>query len=222
MGADLLKMFERLRINCVLDVGAHRGGYAAFLRDVGYRGHIVSFEPISDNYQVLYSRCADDPKWHVYRVALGDRDSVQEMNVFHETQLCSFLTPNDYCSAHMNRGEMVRGTERVDLRRLDTIFDEYLAGIEAPRIYLKIDTQGYDLKVLAGCGRRIDQVLALQSELSVKPIYNGMVSYLEALPKFRELGFEVSGMYPVNLDVSFRVIEFDCVMVRQQSFGEAA
>src|SRR5436309_1851618 len=31
-------------INCVLDVGAHRGQFALLLRDAGYRGHVAPFE----------------------------------------------------------------------------------------------------------------------------------------------------------------------------------
>jgi len=46
-----------------------------------------------------------------------------------------------------------------------------------------------------------------------------MTNYLDALPKMMQLGFEVSGMYPVNCDWNLRVVEFDCVMIRETVKG---
>ena len=71
------------------------------------------------------------------------------------------------------------------------------------------------LTVLEGVNGYLDQLYGLQSELSIKPIYEGMPSYLEALPKMRKMGFEVSGMFPVSRDWKFRLIEVDCVMVHE-------
>jgi len=170
VGRHLLKLFSHLKINCVLDVGAHYGEYGRFLRDIGYSGNIISFEPVSENYQMLLRHCSADPKWKAHRLALGDQNTTEEINVFRDTELCSFLKPNDYCAAHMKRTDLVNGVEHVDVRRLDTVFDECVNGIEQPRVYLKLDTQGYDLNVLEGAGHQLDRILGLQSELSVKPI----------------------------------------------------
>lgn len=44
----LRELFNFLDIKCVLDVGANKGQYRDFLRQhVGYKGLILSFEPIS-------------------------------------------------------------------------------------------------------------------------------------------------------------------------------
>jgi hypothetical protein len=102
----------------------------------------------------------------------------------------------------------------VPVKRLGDVFGECTGRIEGPRVYLKLDTQGYDLKVLEGSTECLDHIFALQAELSVKPIYDGMPSYLEALSTLTQLGFEMSGVYPVNRDEQLRVIELDCVMVR--------
>jgi hypothetical protein len=55
-----------LRINCVLDAGAGRGGYGTFLRENGYEGQIISFEPVAASFQSLAIQCARDPKWRAH------------------------------------------------------------------------------------------------------------------------------------------------------------
>jgi hypothetical protein len=79
-----------------------------------------------------------------------------------------------------------------------------------------MDTQGWDLEVLAGAERTLDRVVALQSEVSVRPIYDGMPGLTESLQTFEERGFLLSGLFPVNVDRDFAAVEFDCVAVRRR------
>jgi hypothetical protein len=58
IGRHLPKLFSHLEINCVLDVGAHHGEFGSFLRDIGYSGNIISFEPVQENYLQLVRRCS--------------------------------------------------------------------------------------------------------------------------------------------------------------------
>ena len=91
-------------------------------------------------------------------------------------------------------------------------------GLPDPRVYLKLDTQGYDLRVLPRGGRpAIDRCsLGLQSEVSCVPIYDGMPRLVGAADRpYEEAGFSLTGMFPVTIDRrSLRVIEFDAVLIR--------
>ena len=44
--SDYVTMLEHFGINVILDVGAHEGHTAEKLFEQGYRGRIISFEPI--------------------------------------------------------------------------------------------------------------------------------------------------------------------------------
>src|SRR4029450_5885156 len=68
----LKDVIRQLRINCVLDVGAHEGAYARRLRgEVGFTGHIASFEPAGRSYARLVASRKGDQGWRGYRYALG-------------------------------------------------------------------------------------------------------------------------------------------------------
>jgi FkbM family methyltransferase len=214
LAAHLLTVFDRLQINCVLDVGAHVGQYGRFLRNIGYHGHIVSFEPILANFTRLEQRCRADAKWTPRHLALGDRDGVLPINVAQVTQFSSFLSPNRYSLERFGGFSEVVRVEPVEMTRLEGIFDACTAALGEARVFLKLDTQGYDLKILEGAGSCLNRVLALQSELSLKPIYEGMTGYTAALSSLSRMGFDVTGMFPVLRDEQMRIVELDTVLVR--------
>jgi len=210
---QLPALFEMYGVNCVLDVGAHEGEYAQRLREGGYRGRIVSFEPVPRAFAELERTAADDPEWRVEQVALGRDDSTMTMNAVPGT-LSSLREPTKFGARRYKR---LRDPEPVDVpvRRLDGMLDELLEGLEQPRPYLKLDTQGFDLDVFTGAGDRIEEFVGMQSELPLMQIYEGMPRLPEAIGVYEGAGFDVAAMYPVSRQgKTGRVLEFDCVMVR--------
>jgi hypothetical protein len=80
-----------------------------------------------------------------------------------------------------------------------------------------MDTQGYDLEVFTGLGNSYESIFALQSEMSVIPIYDDMPHLTESIKFYEKAGFEIAGTYPVCLEKStLRIIEFDCFMVNSR------
>ena len=210
----LAGLLPRLGVNCVIDVGAHWGEYGTQLRALGYEGRIVSFEPVGASAERLRERAKDDSSWMVLQVALGRSSESRLMNVPGHSDLASFLEPDEFVLTHFP-DSAIQSREEVQVRRLDELFDECTAGIAEPRVYVKMDTQGWDLEVFAGAAERLDRIVALQSELSVKAINQGMPIYLEALTEYHRMGFELTGLFPISRDERSRIIEFDAVMVRR-------
>jgi len=86
---------------------------------------------------------AVDPDWRGYQLALGSRSARMELTVFSDlTVMSSLLRP----ISHQKNIE----TESVDVKRLDDLYADVVAGIDSPRVFLKMDTQGYDLDVFRG------------------------------------------------------------------------
>jgi len=213
LDGHLSGLLPRLSVNCVLDVGAHWGEYASSLRALGYEGRIVSFEPVHDNAVCLRARASGDSRWIVKEMALGRLSGRKLLNVPGDTVLASFLDPTEFALENFADSAPLR-QEEVVVSRVDEILDECTTGIDLPRVYLKMDTQGWDLEVFAGASGRVDQIVALQSELSVVAIGEGMPTYLQALAEYQQHGFELTGLYPIARDKRARIIEFDAVMVR--------
>ncbi|HVP05109.1 MAG TPA: FkbM family methyltransferase [Dehalococcoidia bacterium] len=212
LGAFLAVLFRDLEINVVLDVGAHHGEYAQMLRDSGYRGHIVSFEPVSDSFHQLEKACAHDPLWSARNVALGSEPREMTINVTKWSTAASFLPPSKY--GKEERGTVVQATETVRVERLDSIFADCLPAISNPRVFLKVDTQGWDREVIRGAEQVVGSIPAIQVEMSVQPIYQGMPDYVEFISYLRGLGYEIATVAPVDRDAQLRLVEFDCVLIR--------
>lgn len=215
LDSHLKQLFARLGVDCVLDVGANRGQYGAMLRKAGYKGRIVSFEPVKSTFALLKARAAGDPGWRVFNCALGAKAGEQEIHVTRATVFASFLDPNAFSRQKYPEGMPVQHSEKVRIRTLDEVLPEAIAGLKAPRLFLKLDTQGFDLQVFAGAKATIPKVLGMQTELSIQAIYEDMPDYLEALSTYTRAGFVMSGLYPVSRDRdTLALIELDCVMRR--------
>src|SRR3954471_21099438 len=80
--AQLARLLKVYSVNLVFDVGANCGEYGVQLRDGGYSGRIISYEPSSDAYQALCTASARDKQWIVpARVALGASSGHVKLNI---------------------------------------------------------------------------------------------------------------------------------------------
>ena len=200
-------LLDELEINCVIDAGANTGQFASELRAAGFGGHIVSFEPVERSFRALQESLGGDPLWSGHRLALGDEDTRLTINVTPQmTVMSSFLAP---------RGDAFEVVpEEVEVRRLDGILEEMTSQVHDPRVFLKMDTQGFDLKVFAGAAGCLERIRGLQSELSVIPVYEGMSTYLEALETYGQHGFELFDLSVVTRGDRDELLELNCFMRR--------
>jgi FkbM family methyltransferase len=212
----LARLFELLGINCVLDVGAHEGWYGQMLGEIGYRGYIVSFEPVRENFDLLTRRSAENPRWSAHRLALGSVDKKATINVARRSDFSSLFATSTYGREQFAGMSETARVEEVRVARLDTVIDEVTSHVPAPRIFLKMDTQGNDIDVFRGAKRCLDRIAALQAELYFREVYEGAPLFDVALAELRAGGFELTDIYPVGRAEHLEVIDADCVMVRRE------
>lgn len=195
----LRDLLNRLDVDCVLDVGANRGQFAHEVRGIGYDGAIVSFEPLPEVFKELSQSFRGDTAWTGHNVALGHVEGEIVMNVPNKTVNASIL---DFVS-----GENTRQVP-AKMRRLDSFSLPY------KRMFLKMDTQGFDLQAFAGATGILSRVVGLQSELSFVPLYNQMPAWRKALETYESAGFSFHNLSPVSRIDGGRIQEMNCFMTR--------
>ncbi|MCW2797016.1 FkbM family methyltransferase [Nocardioides sp.] len=176
-------------IDVVLDVGAARGGFARELRDFGYQGRIVSFEPLAAAYADLRAAAAGDPDWTCANTALGSTAGRQKINIASNSDSSSLLPME---AEHRSAAPHVDyvGQEEIAVARLDDVAPEHLPS--GSRTFLKIDTQGFEREVLAGGPRTLESCVGLQLELSFVPLYSGGMLVDEAISFAYDHGFRMA------------------------------
>lgn len=208
----LRQLFRHHSINVVLDVGANSGQYRDFLRDrVGFAGVIHSFEPQPLLSQVMQEASKKDGRWHVHGCALGSKSADMTLHVAARDTFSSFREPEVDGSPQFASSVAVSSDIVVPVCRLDDLTLEGMDGA----IYLKCDTQGFDLEVIKGAERTLKRIRAMQFELAFRPLYAGVPPYQEVLAYVGDQGFDVSAFFPVSSEADLRAIEMDCVMVRR-------
>ena len=194
LAAQRTALLDSYGIACVLDVGANTGQYAAGLREWGYRGRIVSFEPLAAAHAALERRAARDPLWTVApRMALGERDGLAEIEVSAESDMSSLLPQTDLLR-RVSPTSGVIGRETISLHRLDTLFDATVGAAE--RSYLKIDTQGSEPRVLGGARGVLDRIVGIELEMSLVPCYEGERDFREIMDALADDGFVLHLLLP--------------------------
>jgi FkbM family methyltransferase len=179
------------RIDVVLDVGAHDGGWARALREAGFAGRIISFEPLTAPAGSL------DGGWEWLDVALSDRDGSAELHVSGNRKSSSLLPMRELHVRHAPESRIV-GAEQVRVACLDSLA---VVGADE-RVYLKLDVQGAELDVLRGAAQTLPRVRIVEAELSAVELYEGQPLMAEVIEHLRSMGFDL-----IALQTSFRDAE---------------
>lgn len=204
-------MLRRYGVDLVFDVGAAKGAYGQELRDFGYEGVIVSFEPLAEAYARLVRTKGADPLWHAVQCALGNRTEQATINIAANSDSSSLLP---LAERHLIAAPQVGyvGTETVEVERLDAVAPDHLS--TQSRAFLKIDTQGFEREVLEGGQETLRQCVGLQLELSFVPLYDGGMLVDEAVTMAYAAGFHLVALEPGFADPGGQLLQSDGVFFR--------
>lgn len=211
--ARLAAFLQKFEVDTVLDVGANIGQFASELREAGFNRRIISFEPLSSAHSELEAKAATDPSWFIHpRTALGDHDGTVAINVSGNSVSSSILNMKPAHSDAARTSGYV-GTDTAPLCRLDSVVPAYLTA--GSRVFLKVDTQGFEWQVLDGAQELLSRVVGVLLEVSLVELYDGQKLWKPILDRMLASGFEIW-----SIDRGFtdprdgRTLQCDIVFVR--------
>ena len=159
----------------VIDIGANTGQFAQRLRSTGFKGKILSVEPLPEEHAHIVSSSAGDPDWIIApRVAIGSEPGELTLYRYADTSLSSALKPERDGPDFGEPEEIV-----TPLTTLDELVRDHVP--EAARIFVKIDVQGLEMQVIAGGKVTLDRASGVSIELALRRIYRDEPGYLEVL-----------------------------------------
>lgn len=211
---SVAKMLNQRQIDLVLDVGANTGQYASLLRTHDYRGRIVSFEPILSCFRRLEENAAGDDRWSAVHCALGERSEEKPIHIWPgDSKFSSFLEAKPGADAFTEETDAY-ATELTKVETLDSVINNCAKPND--RIFLKIDTQGYERQVLAGAEQLLRRLVGLQLEMSIFPLYEGQAVLDEMIAMLRKRGFALWFLQRGLADFSIgKTAEVDGVFFRE-------
>ena len=206
------KLLQNYQISLVLDVGANTGQYATELRELGYQGRIVSFEPLQSAYAQLSAAAQSDPHWETRHHALGADEDEREIHIAANSQSSSFLGALPLLLKSYPESKYI-ASEKVKIRPLNAVFDEVARPDD--RVWLKIDTQGYEKAVIEGAENVLPRITAIQAEVSLHQLYEGEATLAEFIPFMETKGFSLVGLETYQGDaVTSHLLQVDCIFHR--------
>lgn len=207
------KIIQTYKIDTVLDIGANTGQFSQQLReDLGYKKMILSFEPLSSAFEMLEERAKDDMGWEVFNFALGDIDKLEDINIAGNSESSSIL---DMLPSHLDSApeSLYISKETVKIKKLDSIFDSLCTTNN--NIYMKIDTQGYESKVLKGAENSLKHIDTVQMEMSLVALYDGELLFNDMYMLMNDLGYSLISIEPVFSDPnSGQLLQIDGIFHR--------
>lgn len=175
------------KIHTVIDVGAHEGElYNTLIKKSIKFENFIMFEPFNESYNSLLK--INDNRLALYNIGLSNLDETLDLNINKMKLTNSFTVRNTNTLNYkiknlLSKKEQFLEPQEVQLSRLDNIVkpDSLF-----PPTFLKIDTEGFELKVLKGGSKlfenkKIDYVLVEVHNSNTYPNYdpNEIYKFLE-------------------------------------------
>lgn len=206
----LRTLLDRHSITLLVDVGANQGQYATRMRALGFTGRIESFEPGSEAFGLLSRFASTDPLWVPHQIALAEAEGVLDLRVSHDSVSSSVLPVVD---AHLRAAPRSAQSYAEVVRAAP--LDDVLTYSADERIWLKLDTQGFEAQVLRGATAVLDKTWIIQTELALMPCYDGQASYQDVMSLLHTSGFLLAAVEPGTQDLSTgEMLQFDGVFLR--------
>jgi FkbM family methyltransferase len=189
----------------VIYIGANRGQFSPVAVQCS-SARIYAFEPLSNASRVLRDVFSTEKRVTCVNVAIAEARGTFPINVSEKDDSSSLLSIGPKQTSLSPGTEFCR-VETIESGRLSDFVS--VDDIQRPAL-LKIDVQGYELKVLGGCEELISYFDVVYCECSFVELYEGQALCGEVISYLTARGFSLLGLYNIlrSSDGSFIQADF--------------
>jgi FkbM family methyltransferase len=179
-----ITQYVKTPITGIIQVGAHIGNEIPTLKKL--TNNILMFEPQKDVYQKLLKNIGDDKHITAENCALGSTPGSLKMykEYANSGQSSSLLPPSLHTIQYP--GIVFNDFEEVEIKTLDS----YLENNNKSYNLMTLDVQGYELEVLKGASKTLNQIDYILCEVNRAELYKGCPMYTEIESYLSNYGFK--------------------------------
>ena len=190
---SIVRNLEDSNVSNVIDVGANVGQFGLDIRRHGFKGQIVSYEPVNETFGLLTQTTRRHQPWKAIQLGLGAAESERTINISGNDGLSSSLL--EMGSLHLENFPDSATVSRQNIS-ISTIDNQLVVlGLRPQEIMLKLDVQGFEAEVLKGASQSISKIPLCYLEVSITPLYEGEVLLLPILIELSKYGHEVIDVF---------------------------
>jgi FkbM family methyltransferase len=177
-------MLKQYNIDTVIDVGSNIGQFVSLLNSGHFKGQIISIEPDLKSFSFLEKNFKNQKNLVKLNLGLDVISGVRELHISPDGGLSnSFLE----ISNKAETDHYFVGKEKVVTTTLKDIFTGY--NLYNKRIFLKLDIQGYEGRILQDIDVSLFPIYGLRIEASNVEIYRDVWKMSRILDWLETNGF---------------------------------
>jgi len=189
----------------IFDIGANQGQSIERFKKIFANSKIYAFEPIKFEYQKLKKKYQNDPNVILNNCAVGEKAGNEKFYVTVKTGNSSFnkvKSGTDWIKVRSKQynttvENYIQSTEDVKIITLDDYcFQNNIKNIDL----IKIDTQGYEDKVLEGSKNILSNeiISAIESEIMLDNVYEKYLNFTDLERNLISNNFRIVGINTIN------------------------
>lgn len=188
---QLITSINYLGVDTIIDIGANKGQFGELVYEAGFRGKIISFEPLKTAHEALLKLIPRYPNWVVAKpMAIGKSSKEEYINVCSRSSCSSILT---MLKEHKDALPNLQTThqEKIFIQSLDNVLEIYLPKYKDTKYLIKIDVQGYEWNVILGAQQSLKSATAVFCEVSLKPLFETQKLWMDIITYLEKLDFKI-------------------------------
>lgn len=202
------------KIDLIFDIGANLGQFRSQIRSQGFKGKIISFEPLTGAHKILKKISKSDDLWTIHpRTAIGSFVGQIDINISKNLYSSSILQITEkHLSADKNA--VYFKTEKSNITTLNDIYSNLK---NESNFLIKIDTQGYEWEVIEGASEVLstDFCKGIICELSLDELYKGQKLWIEIVAFLEQKNFKLWTIFPAFSDrKNNKLLQLDALFLK--------